>query len=167
VILSSQALLRRRLARGLLNLAAGGVTLLPATAADAPTDEIQVYDTEMNNAGVFSLQLHNDYTPIGAKLRAQFVVPHAAERSFFHVVNFELDCNARYWGTDPHSGEIRQIIGERLGPVDLIVNLILDTSFQGLGSLDFAPASRVAYHFFRNSGSSALTLCRLRPPQQA
>jgi hypothetical protein len=31
--------------------------------------------------------------------------------------------------------------------VDLIVNPILDTSFQGVGSLDFAPASRVAYNF--------------------
>ena len=78
---------------------------------------------------------------------AEFVVPHAAERSFFYVVDFELGCNARYWGTDPPSGEIRPIIGGRLGPVDLIVNPILDISFQGLGSLDFAPASRVAYNF--------------------
>jgi hypothetical protein len=39
------------------------------------------------------------------------------------------------------------IIGGRLGPVDLIVDPILDTSFQGLGALDFAPTSRVAYHF--------------------
>ena len=127
-------MLRRRLARALLNLTAGGITLLPATAADAQTDEIQVYDAEINNPGVFSLQLHNNYTPIGrkrpdfmggiapnhtlngvpewawgitdwlelgayapvyswtgdgrflidgAKLRAEFVVPHAAERSFF------------------------------------------------------------------------------------
>jgi len=38
-------------------------------------------------------------------------------------------------------------IGGRIGPVDLITNPILDTSFQGLGSLDFAPASRVAYNF--------------------
>jgi hypothetical protein len=32
-------------------------------------------------------------------------------------------------------------------PVDLIVNPIFDTSFPGIGSLDFAPASRVAYNF--------------------
>ncbi len=31
--------------------------------------------------------------------------------------------------------------------MDLIVNPILDTSFQGLGALNFAPASRVAYNF--------------------
>jgi hypothetical protein len=34
--------------------------------------------------------------------------------------------------------------------VDLITNPILDTSFQGLGSLDFAPASRIAYNFSAN-----------------
>jgi hypothetical protein len=188
VILSSRALLRRRLARALLNLTAGGITLVPATAADAQTDEIQVYDAEINNPGVFSLQLHNNYTPIGrehaefaggiapnhtlngvpewawgitdwlelgayvpvyswtgdgrflidgAKLRAEFVVPHAAERSFFYGVNFELGFNARYWEPTRTAGEIRPIIGGRLGPVDLIVNPILDISFQGLGSLDF------------------------------
>jgi hypothetical protein len=31
--------------------------------------------------------------------------------------------------------------------VDLIVNPILDTSFQGLGARDFTPASRVAHNF--------------------
>jgi hypothetical protein len=201
VILSSQALLRRGLARALLNLTASGITLLPAPAADAQIDEIQVYDAEINNPGVFSLQLHNNYTPIGrkqpgfeggiapnhtlngvpewalgvtewlelgayapvysrtgdgrflvdgAKLRAEFVVPHAAERSFFYGVNLELGFNARYWEPTRTSGEIRPIIGGRLGPVDLIVNPILDTSFQGLGSLTFAPASRVAYNFSGN-----------------
>jgi hypothetical protein len=198
VILSSRALLGRPLARGLFNLAAGAITLLPAATADAQTDEIQVYDAEINNPGVFSLQLHNNYTPIGrkqpgfeggiapnhtlngvpewalgvtewlelgayvpvyswtgdrrflidgAKLRAEFVVPHAAERSFFYGVNLELGFNARYWEPTRTSGEIRPIIGGRLGPVDLIVNPILDTSFQGLGSLTFAPASRIAYNF--------------------
>lgn len=199
--LSSRALLRWRLARGVLNVAIGAVTPLPATTADAQTDEIQVYDAEINNPGVFSLQLHNNYTPIGrkqpdfaggiapnhtfngvpewalgvtewlelgayapvysrtgdgrflvdgAKLRAEFVVPHAAERSFFYGVNFEFGFNARYWEPTRTSGEIRPIIGGRIGPVDLILNPILDTSFQGLGSLTFAPASRVAYNFSEN-----------------
>jgi len=62
-------------------------------------------------------------------------------------VNFELGFNAGYWDPSRTSSEIRPIIGGRLGPVDLIVNPILDTSFQGLGSLTFAPASRVAYNF--------------------
>jgi hypothetical protein len=33
----------------------------------AQTDEIQVYDAEINAPGQFSLQLHNNYTPIGRK----------------------------------------------------------------------------------------------------
>jgi hypothetical protein len=82
----------------------------------------------------------------GAKLRAEFVVPHAAERAFFYGVNFELSFNAHYWEPTRNSGEIRPIIGGRIGPIDLITNPIVDTSFQGLGSLDFAPASRVAYN---------------------
>jgi hypothetical protein len=79
-------------------------------------------------------------------LRAEFVVPHAQDRSFFYGVNFEFSYNARYWERTRYSGEIRPIIGGRVGPVDLIVNPILDTSFQGLGSLEFAPAARVAYN---------------------
>jgi len=172
--------------------------LLAGIAAHAQTDEIQVYDAEINNGGEFSLQSHNNYTPIGrkfpdfpggivpnrtlsgvlewaygvvdwlelgayvpvyswtgngrvlidgAKLRGEFVVPHAAERNFFYGVNFELSFNARYWEPTRNSGEIRPIIGGRIGPVDLITNPILDTSFDGLSSLDFAPASRVAYNF--------------------
>jgi hypothetical protein len=83
----------------------------------------------------------------GAKLRAEFVVPHAQNRSFFYGVNFEFSYNARYWEPTRYSAEIRPIIGGRVGPVDLIINPILDTSFQGPGSLDFAPAARVAYNF--------------------
>ena len=179
------------------NVAVGGIAWLSAAGAHAQTDEIQVYDADINSPGQFSLQLHNNYTPIGrkladfkggivpnhtlngvpewaygvtdwlelgvyvplyswtgngrflidgAKLRAEFVVPHAQDRSFFYGVNFELSFNARYWETTRNSGEIRPIIGGRIGPVDLIVNPILDTWFRGLGSLDFAPAARVAYN---------------------
>jgi hypothetical protein len=86
----------------------------------------------------------------GAKLRAEFVVPHAQSRSFFYGVNFELSFNARYWEPTRSSGEIRAIIGGRIGPVDLIVNPIFDTSFQGLGSFSLVPASRMAYNFSEN-----------------
>jgi hypothetical protein len=180
------------------NVTIGGIAWLLAASADAQTDEIQVYDADINSPGQFSLQLHNNYTPIGrklpdfeggiapnhtlngvpewaygvagwlelgaympvyswtgsgrilidgAKLRAEFVVPRAQERNFFYGVNFELSFNARYWAPTRNSGEIRPIIGGRIGPVDLIVNPILDTSFQGLDSLDLAPASRAAYNF--------------------
>lgn len=179
------------------NVAIIGLAWLLVAGAHAQTDEIQVYDADINSPGRFSLQLHNNYTPIGrklpdfeggivpnhtlngvpewaygvtdwlelgaylplyswtgsgrvlidgVKLRAEFVVPHAQERNFFYGINFELSFNARYWEPTRNSGEIRPIIGGRVGPVDLIVNPILDTSFQGLGSLDFAPAARVAYN---------------------
>jgi hypothetical protein len=169
-----------------------GIAWLIVAQAYAQTDEIQVYDATINEPGQFSVELHNNFTPIGrtqadfrggtvpnhtlkgvpewaygvvdwlelgaylpldsltgsvhfqidgAKLRAEFVVPHAQERSFFYGVNFELSFNALYWEPTRNSGEIRPIIGVRLGPVDLIINPILDTAFRGLGAFDFAPAA--------------------------
>jgi len=183
------------------SVAAGGIAWLLIASAFAQTDEIQVYDATINEPSRFSIQLHNNYTPIGrtqpdfeggivpnhtlngvpewaygvtdwlelgaylplyswtntghflidgAKLRAEFVVPHAQERGFFYGINFELSFNALYWEPTRNSGEIRPIIGVRIGPVDLIANPILDTAFQGLGALDFAPAARVAYNFSEN-----------------
>ena len=200
-MLSSRAAVRPRGPPRPQSLAAGGMAALLVATAHAETDEIQVYDAEINNPGQFSLELHNNYTPIGrkqpdfpggivpnhtlngvpewaygvvdwlelgayvplyswtgsgqrlidgAKLRGEFVVPHAQDRTFFYGVNFELSFNAHYWEPTRNSGEIRPIIGGRIGPVDIIVNPILDTSFQGIGSLDFAPESRVAYNFSEN-----------------
>jgi hypothetical protein len=80
------------------------------------------------------------------KLRELFVVPHAHERTFFYGINFELSYNAPHWEPSRYSGEIRPIVGVHLGRVDLILNPILDTQFDGLGKLDFAPAARVAYN---------------------
>ena len=87
------------------------------------------------------------YLSESTKLRATFAVPHAEKRDFFYGVNFELSHNALRWEEKRTSAEIRPIIGWRSGPVDLIVNPILDTSFNGLDQLDFAPAVRVAYNF--------------------
>jgi hypothetical protein len=82
----------------------------------------------------------------GVKVRELFVVPHAHERTFFYGINFELSYNQPHWETSRYSGEIRPIVGVHLGRVDLIVNPILDTDFNGLGKLDFAPAARAAYN---------------------
>jgi hypothetical protein len=82
-----------------------------------------------------------------AKLRTLLVVPHADTRSFFYGVNFEFSRNARRWEASRYSGEIRPIIGWRFGPVDLVVNPILDTNFKRIKYLDFAPSVRVAYNF--------------------
>ena len=82
----------------------------------------------------------------GAKLRTLFVVPHADSRSFFYGLNFEYSRNAERWESSRYSGEMRPILGVRLGPVDLVVNPILDTNFNGLRKLDFAPEGRLAYN---------------------
>jgi hypothetical protein len=82
----------------------------------------------------------------GAKLRALFAVPHAETRRFFYGVNFEFSRNSRAWDQSRFGGEIRPIIGARSGRWDFIANPILDTSFDGIARLDFAPSARVAYN---------------------
>jgi hypothetical protein len=83
------------------------------------------------------------------KVRALFVVPGAHDRSVFYGVNFELSYNTPRWERRRLSGEIRPIIGAHLGRFDLILNPIVDTGFEGLGKLDFAPAARAAYNIGR------------------
>lgn len=82
----------------------------------------------------------------GMKLRALFAVPHADDRRFFYGANFEFSINARQWDTKRITSEVRPIVGWHLQQWDVIVNPILDTSYDGLGHLDFAPSMRVAYN---------------------
>jgi len=44
-----------------------GATLV-SPAAVAQTDEIQVYDAEIAEPGVFNLMIHSNFTPIGRKV---------------------------------------------------------------------------------------------------
>src|SRR6516164_10109627 len=44
-----------------------GLLLLGMPAAFSQTDEIQVYDAEIAEKGVFNLMIHSNYTPIGRK----------------------------------------------------------------------------------------------------
>jgi hypothetical protein len=74
-----------------------------------------------------------------------FVVPNAAARQFFYGVNFEFSRNTRHWDTKKFTSEIRPIIGWRFGPIEFIVNPILDYTSEGVAGLDFAPATRLAY----------------------
>jgi len=168
--------------------------------AVAQTDEIQVYDAEIADQGVFNLMLHTNYTPIGRKtadfpggiipnhsvngalewaygvadwfeqglylpvesaysqgrggsingfkIRELFVRPHAEDHKFFYGVNFEFSVNYLYWEPRHVSSEIRPIIGLHLHPVDFIFNPIVDTLYRGgFGSLEFVPATRLAYNF--------------------
>jgi hypothetical protein len=82
----------------------------------------------------------------GFKLRTLFAVPHADDRTFFYGVNFEFSVNAKRWEEKRFTSEVRPIIGWHLKPVDIIVNPILDTSYDGFKRLVFAPATRVAYN---------------------
>src|SRR5713226_8624892 len=75
----------------------------------------------------------------GVKLRALFAGPQAGERRFVYGVNFELSYNARRWDTRRITSEIRPIIGLHVKPVDIIINPILDTSYDGLKNLKLAP----------------------------
>jgi hypothetical protein len=170
-----------------------------AGMASAQTDEIQVYDAEIAEPGIFNLELHNNFTPDGlkkpafpgglvnnhnlngvpewaygvtewfeaglylplysvsaargpsingGKLRALFVRPHAADRTFFYGLNFEFSFNAKHWDPRRYTSEIRPIIGWHLHQWDLIVNPIVDNSWHGgVKGLEFVPASRVAYNF--------------------
>ena len=82
----------------------------------------------------------------GFKLRALFAVPHADERTFFYGANYEFSVNAKRWDTSRITSEVRPIIGWHLKPVDIIINPILDTAWNGFRNLDFAPSERVAYN---------------------
>ena len=74
-------------------------------------------------------------------------MPHADDRTFFYGANFEFSINAHRWDAKRFTSEIRPIIGWHLKPVDIIVNPIVDTAYDGLKNLEFVPATRVAYNF--------------------
>jgi hypothetical protein len=82
----------------------------------------------------------------GFKLRTLFAVPNADSRKFFFGTNIEYSYNAKRWDTRRITSEIRPIVGSHLSPVDIIVNPILDTAYDGFKNLDFAPSTRVAYN---------------------
>ncbi len=89
---------------------------------------------------------HSGWGLDGFKLRTLFAVPDAENRPFFYGANFEFSYNARRWDARRFTSEVRPIIGWHLHPVDIIVNPIVDTAYDGLKNLEFVPASRVAYN---------------------
>ena len=97
-------------------------------------------------APLYSVESNGNMKFNGVKLRALFVTPDADNRNFFYGINFEFSYNSKGWDTKRFTSEIRPIVGWHLGKVDLIFNPILDSSYQGFSRLDFAPATRVAYH---------------------
>src|SRR5579872_2000796 len=96
---------------------------------------------------LYSLSADRGPSINGGKIRLLFAVPHADDRKFFYAANFEFSYNSRHWDPRTYTSEIRPIIGWHLHPVDIILNPILDNSFAGgFKSLDFAPATRIAYN---------------------
>ena len=107
--------------------------------------------TDWFEAGVYmplySVEKGLGETLNGFKLRTLFAVPHADERRFFYGVNFEFSYNARQWDPKRFTSEIRPIIGWHLNAVDIVVNPIVDTNWEGgIGNLEFVPATRLAYN---------------------
>ena len=82
----------------------------------------------------------------GFKLRTLFAVPDADDRTFFYGANFEFSVNAHRWDQTRFTSEIRPIIGWHLRPIDIIVNPIVDTAYDGFKNLEFVPAARIAYN---------------------
>lgn len=95
---------------------------------------------------LYSVDKHLGGTVDGFKIRELFTVPHAADRRFVYGVNFEFSFNSRHWDANHHTAEIRPIVGWHLKPWDIIVNPILDSSYDGVKNLDFAPETRLAYN---------------------
>jgi hypothetical protein len=107
--------------------------------------------TKWFEAGLYMpLYSHDDtmgWGTNGFKLRALFVVPNADDRKFVYGVNFEFSHNNKRWDTKQFTQEIRPIIGWHLKPVDIIINPIVDTRYEGgIKGLDFVPSARVAYN---------------------
>jgi hypothetical protein len=97
---------------------------------------------------LYSVSKGRGATINGGKIRLLFVRPHADDHKFFYGMNFEFSYNSKHWDDHRFTSEIRPIIGVHLHPIDIIVNPILDNSYVGgFKSLDFAPATRVAYNF--------------------
>jgi len=82
----------------------------------------------------------------GFKLRALFVSPHADARAFAYGVNFEFSVNQPRWSSSRYGGEIRGILAWHMSAVDIVVNPIFDTDYNGLANLEFVPCWRVAYN---------------------
>jgi len=83
-----------------------------------------------------------------AKIRTLFAIPDAENRDFFYGINFEFAYSTKKFSETRWDAEIRPIIGwrwgEKGGEYEFIVNPILDLGFGRLGTIEFAPAARLA-----------------------
>jgi hypothetical protein len=92
----------------------------------------------------FSIDENGTFYSAGAKVRHLFVSPNADERKFFYGLNVELSFLTPPFSQSPFGIEFRPILGVRDLGWEFIVNPIVDVSFGSAGSVDFAPALRLA-----------------------
>ena len=93
---------------------------------------------------LYSVTRNEGFVYNGVKLRALLVTPDAVKRKFFYGVNFEFSFNTAHWDERTHTSEIRPIVGAHLGRFDIILNPIVDNSWNGFSKLRFVPESRIA-----------------------
>ena len=92
----------------------------------------------------FSIDANGTLYSAGAKIRHLFVSPNADERKFFYGLNIELSFLTPPFSQSPAALEFRPILGVRDLGWEFIINPIVDASFGNMGSVDFAPAIRLA-----------------------
>lgn len=92
----------------------------------------------------FAFDSSGTFLPGGVKFRHLFVSPHAEERKLFYGLNIELSYQSPKFSQSAFGIEFRPILGVRDLGWEFIVNPIVDVSFGSNGSVDFAPALRLA-----------------------
>ena len=96
---------------------------------------------------LYTWDRHRGWGLDGFKLRTLVTVPNGGERRFVYGLGTEFSYNARQWDTTRITSEFRPIVGWHLkNKVDVIVNPILDTAYDGLKNMEFVPSGRIAYN---------------------
>jgi len=98
----------------------------------------------------FALQENGVFYSDAFKVRSLFVPPDAEKRDFFYGANFEFSYTTPKFAQTRFGAELRPIVGVRNSDFELIVNPIVDFAPGDHGSVDFAPAVRLAHKFEKN-----------------
>lgn len=136
------------IARGLTTPAFSGAVVADKSWNGVP--EFALGLTEWFEAGLYLPLYSHDrsmgFGLDGLKLRALFAAPHGDDRKFVYGANVEFSYNAKRWDTTRITSEVRPIFGWHLKKMDIIVNPIIDTAYDGFRNLEFVPAVRVAWN---------------------
>ncbi len=92
----------------------------------------------------FAVNEQGQFLSNNIKLRTLFATPDAGKKDFFYGMNFEFDFPSWAFVPSRFAMEVRPIIGWRNKEWEFIVNPIIDFAWGQLGTVDFAPAARLA-----------------------